>query len=62
MNQIQQALTGKKSYLLAAGVAVYAGLGWALGYQSSDQAVNLLIASGAISTLRAGIAKVGQKN
>lgn len=55
MNQIRTALAGKKSYLLAIATALYAILGYGLGYLDFNGMVNLLIGSGAIATLRAGI-------
>ncbi|GEM_PF-6208624 len=62
MNKIRAALAGKKSYLLAIATAIYALLGYALGYQDFDGMVKFLIGSGAIASLRAGITNTLRAN
>lgn len=51
-------INGKKSYLLAIATIVYAISGVVTNHLTFHEAVNLVIASGAIATLRHGIDSV----
>lgn len=53
-------INGYKTYLTAAAIVVYAIGGFALGLQSADQAVELVLQAFAIVGLRHGIAKTGK--
>jgi len=48
---------GKKSYFAGGAMIVYAVLGFALGYQSADEAFKLAMGGAAVMGLRAAIAK-----
>ena len=50
-------LANKKTYLAAAVMAVYAVSGLAMGYLEPTRGVEILMAAGAIVSLRLGIAK-----
>jgi len=53
---MKQLLDGKKSYLAGGGMIVYAVLGFALGYQSADEAFKLASMGAGVMGLRAAIA------
>lgn len=50
-------LSGKKTYLASAALALFAVLGFFTGQLDQAKAIELLIESGALAALRAGIAK-----
>ena len=52
-------LNGKKTYLVAGATLLYALVGFALGYQSPDEAMKLVMGSAAIAALRHGMEKKG---
>jgi len=52
-----QFFQGKKSYLAGGGMIAYAVLGFALGYQSADEAFKLASMGAGVMGLRAAIAK-----
>ncbi len=51
-------LNGKKSYLIAIATIVYAVAGVLLGNMSMDEAIKLVLASGALASLRHSVEKV----
>ncbi len=48
---------GKKTYLAAAGLALFALLGLALGQHSPDEAFKLLLEAASIASLRHAVSK-----
>ena len=53
-------LAGKKSYIVAALGAIYAVIGLYLGQLDGNTAIQLIVTSLGLGTLRAGIAKVNK--
>jgi hypothetical protein len=51
-------LTGKKTYLLAAGFTAYAAFGWYAGHIDANTALEIVNLNGLGALLRAGVAKV----
>jgi type IV secretory pathway VirB2 component (pilin) len=51
-------LVGKKTYLVAIAMVVYAGLGFILGYQNQDQTLKLVFEALGLAALRAGVSSV----
>ena len=50
-------LSGKKTYLLSAALALYALLGLITGQLDQGKAIELFLQSGIFSAIRAGVAK-----
>ncbi len=57
MRKVQQWLSGKKTYFLAALGFAWAVIGWAMGYIDSQYAMEVAWASVTAAALRAGVAK-----
>jgi len=56
---MQQPLAGKKTYLIAAAMILYAVCGLLLGYTEPDAAITLILEALALAGLRLGIANAG---
>lgn len=56
MNKLQELLKGKKTYIVALVMAVYAGSALLLGKISQNDAIELLMQAAAVAGLRLGIA------
>ena len=50
-------INGLKSYLLAVAIAIYAILGYVLGYHELQKSVELLLGAGVVGALRHAIKK-----
>ncbi len=55
--KIIETLKGKKAYIIAAGMILYALLGWLNGQMPQDKAVELVLEALGLGSLRAGISK-----
>jgi len=51
-------LEGKKTYIISALMFLWGAVGWAFGWLEPDQAMHLMMESGALSALRAGVKKL----
>lgn len=49
-------LQGKKTYLLAIAAALYALVGWVLGFTDGQEAIRIVIDSGLFAAIRKGVA------
>lgn len=53
-------LAGKKTYLVSAGVVIAAVIAWLTGEIGLKEAIEAMVAGGALATLRSAITKSGQ--
>ena len=59
MQQFLIWINGKKTYLTAIGMLVYAVLGWALNFLTPQAAMDIIWAALSLVGIRSAIAKVG---